>query len=41
MGETSVVYYVFYESVQEIHKNVQAFIAKINQTSKKVLMGYA
>lgn len=35
--KTSVVYNVFYESVQDIRKNVQAFIAEINQTPKKVI----
>lgn len=35
--KTSVVYNVFYESVQAIRKNVQAFIAEINKTPKKVI----
>ena len=35
--KTSVVYNVFYDSVQDIRKNVQAFITEINQTPKTVI----
>lgn len=35
--KTSVIYHVFYESVQEIRTNVQAFISEINQTPQKVI----
>lgn len=35
--KTSVIYNVFYESVQDIRKNVQAFIAEINEDPKTVI----
>lgn len=35
--KVSVVYNVFYESMQDIHKNVQAFISEINQKPATVI----